>query len=133
MRDLLQVNPVDSLVLAIQSTGLNLAQSPGNLLDAVKNGGVQATNLAREQSIFRGSQAEVTCVAINPNGKSIASGSKDGTVQLWNTQGNPIGKPFHGHQGSVRAVTFSPDNQFIASCRLERRARGMDPRARCYL
>ncbi len=114
VRDLLQSKPVDALVLAIQSTGLNLAQLPGNLLDAVKDGGVQATELAREQNVFRGDRDEVTSIAVNPNGDLIVSSSKDGTVRLWDIQGKPIGK-LEGHQGSVYAVTFSPDNQFIAS------------------
>ncbi|MBW4433613.1 MAG: caspase family protein [Pelatocladus maniniholoensis HA4357-MV3] len=112
--DLLQSKPVDALVLAIQSTGLNLAQLPGNLLDQVKAGGVQAAELAREQNVFRGNQAEVTCVAVNP-GDLIASSSKEGTVRLWDTQGNPIGKLIQGHQDSVCAVTFSPDGKTLAS------------------
>ncbi|MBR8834519.1 MAG: hypothetical protein DSM106950_10900 [Stigonema ocellatum SAG 48.90 = DSM 106950] len=91
VRDLLQIMPVDALVLAIKSTGLNLAQLPGNLLDAVKDSGVQATKLAREQNVFRGHQDEVTCVAVNPNGDLIASSSKDGTVRLWDTHSHASG------------------------------------------
>ncbi|MDZ7992280.1 MAG: eIF2A-related protein [Nostoc sp. EfeVER01] len=114
---LLPIKPVDALVQAIQSIGLNLAlvQSSGNILDSVKQGLDLATKSAREQNVFKGHKDGLTCVAVSPDGNLIASSSKDGTVRLWDTQGNPIGKPIQEHQGSVCAVAFSPDGTFIAS------------------
>jgi WD40 repeat protein len=117
IRDLLPIKPVDALVQAIQSIGLNLAlvQTSGNIFDSVKDGLVLATTLAREQNVFKGHEDAVTCVAVSPNGNLIASSSKDGTVRLWDTQGNTIGQPIQEHKSSVCAVTFSPDSTFIAS------------------
>jgi WD40 repeat protein len=44
----------------------------------------------------------------------IATGSSDGTVQVWNARGeNP--KIINAHVGEVRAVRFSPDGQLLAT------------------
>ena len=39
----------------------------------------------------------------------------DNTIRLWDTLGNPIGKPFQGHANSIYSVKFSPDGKTIAS------------------
>jgi WD40 repeat protein/energy-coupling factor transporter ATP-binding protein EcfA2 len=58
----------------------------------------------------------VESVAISSNGKQIASGGADGTIQLWNAfTGKPIGIPIQGHQGSVLSIAFSHDDQRIVS------------------
>jgi hypothetical protein len=48
-------------------------------------------------------------------GNTIASAGEDGTVQLWNLSGKPIGQPFKGHEKDVKSVAFSPDGQLILS------------------
>lgn len=46
----------------------------------------------------------------------IASGSNDGTVQLWDAQtGEIVGQPLRNHQGQVNAVAFSPNGKLLAS------------------
>jgi WD40 repeat protein len=44
----------------------------------------------------------------SPNGKIIASASKDNTVKLWRLDGKLI-NTLTGHQNEVNSVAFSPD------------------------
>ncbi|MBE5230918.1 MAG: WD40 repeat domain-containing protein [Microcystis sp. M54BS1] len=54
-------------------------------------------------------------IAFSPDGEYIVSGLGNGTIQLWNLQGNPVGKLFGGHYGPVRSIAFSPNGQYIVT------------------
>jgi WD40 repeat protein len=55
------------------------------------------------------------CVAYSHNGRLIASGNKDGYVQLWDaTTGRELVRRW-GHEGGIRCVAFSPDGTLAAS------------------
>ncbi|HSV65974.1 MAG TPA: caspase family protein [Mycobacteriales bacterium] len=70
----------------------------------------------------------VYAVAFSPDGKTLATGSGDGTLRLWDyTTGLPIGPPLTGHADSVRAVTFSPDGKTLASASDDRTVRLWNP------
>jgi WD40 repeat protein len=61
----------------------------------------------------------VNTVAFSPDGHTLASGSRDNTVRLWNvtdpTHPTPLGQPLTGHTDNVGAVAFSPDRHTLAS------------------
>ncbi|HEY9798673.1 MAG TPA: caspase family protein, partial [Leptolyngbyaceae cyanobacterium] len=114
--NLLPFQPLDGLVLAIQTMGLNLEQlSEGKILTPVQESLNQAMARARVPITLRGHEHCVNAVAFSPDGKLIVSGSHDKTVRLWDIQGNRVGQPFFGHESSVYSVAFSSDGKLIVS------------------
>src|SRR5438874_1170913 len=57
----------------------------------------------------------VNLVAFSPDGKVVASGSRDHTVRLWDAGTGAALQTLEGHSSPVYSVTFSPDGKIIAS------------------
>ncbi|MCL2116097.1 MAG: DUF4062 domain-containing protein [Methanobrevibacter sp.] len=80
------------------------------------------------QKTLTGHTRSVNSVCFSPDGKYIASGSRDYTVRVWNRE-KPDESPkiLTGHTGSVTSVCFSPDGKYIASGSEDKTVRVWNP------
>ena len=63
--------------------------------------------------LLRGHLGWVHAVAFTPDGKTLATGSADAAVKLWDRAGERT--VLRGHKGWVRGVAFAPDGKRIVS------------------
>jgi WD40 repeat protein/serine/threonine protein kinase/Flp pilus assembly protein TadD len=68
-----------------------------------------------EFQTLSGHEGEVMAVCFSPDGQTVASGSRDGTIRIWDLlEGKEI-LCLRGHSGDVLNVAFSPDGRRLAS------------------
>ncbi|KAG1791870.1 WD40-repeat-containing domain protein [Suillus plorans] len=58
---------------------------------------------------------DIYALALSPDGKVIACGRKDGSVQQWTTDGKRIEGVWTGHSKVVQSLSWSPSGRHIAS------------------
>ena len=85
---------------------LALASSIGVWLIDVRTG--------QEVSLLTGHGA-VFSVAFSPDGKLLASGNRDGSLQLWDVATREHQATFTGHPDPITSVAFSPDGKTLGS------------------
>jgi dipeptidyl aminopeptidase/acylaminoacyl peptidase len=54
-------------------------------------------------------------LAFSPDGKTLASGSTDQTVRLWDLATGSVSRSCQGHESGVFSVAYSPDGKTLAS------------------
>ncbi len=64
---------------------------------------------------FLSIEGAIKSVAISPDGKTLASGSGDKTIKIWNLTTGQVIRTLKGHSESVYSVAISPDGKTLAS------------------
>lgn len=64
---------------------------------------------------MEGHTANVTCLAISPNGLFVISGSEDKTARVWGLTLGLVVSVFKGHQATVTAVGVLSDSRRVVS------------------
>ncbi|XP_028290733.1 protein FAN [Gouania willdenowi] len=59
--------------------------------------------------------AGVNTVALNPSGTLLSSGSKEGSLTIWDTLSYVMLQQLHCHTGTIHQTSFSPDSRHILS------------------
>jgi RNA polymerase sigma factor (sigma-70 family) len=101
----------EGTTLAGEETSAKAPVGQGNNGDEPKVRGDQMEPQAR-YTLNKHSEA-VMSVAFSPDGKTLASGSQDGTAKLWNVATGKERATLKGH--SCLSVAFSPDGKTLAS------------------
>jgi WD40 repeat protein len=55
-------------------------------------------------------------VAFSPDGTRIVSGSRDGTLKVWDAENGHNTLTLKGHMGPVAGVAFGPDGRVVSAC-----------------
>jgi WD40 repeat protein len=69
----------------------------------------------KERASLGGHTAVVASIALTADGKTLASGSYDATLKLWDLATGKETATLRGHTAGVYSVAFAPDGKMLAS------------------
>ena len=107
--------------LTSSATFINVAFSAdGNLISitADPNGDISSWSMYPKfghLKNFIGHKDYVDIAVLSPDGKTLASGSRDRTIRLWDTVTGEHLKTLTGHNSGILSIAFNPDGRVLAS------------------
>jgi WD40 repeat protein len=77
-----------------------------------------------------GHRGAVVCAAFAPDGKTLATGSSDDTLRIWDVATGEVRQTLTEHTWNVRGIVFAPDGQTFVTGSGDGRVRVWDARLR---
>jgi WD40 repeat protein/DNA-binding SARP family transcriptional activator len=77
--------------------------------------GINFSDADLSRSRFADAFGVVYAVAVSPDGSTLAAGTSDGEIRLWNINSGQLLHIYPGHKGPVRSVAFHPNGKILAS------------------
>ena len=108
--------PYTTLSVCFSPDGKMLASSGDNWDSDIRLWDVQTGELLKtlkKRTAFE--DRDVNSIVFSPDGNTIASGSGNGAIRLWNTHTGEFIKYLVGHTKSVNSVVFSPNGNRLIS------------------
>jgi eukaryotic-like serine/threonine-protein kinase len=69
----------------------------------------------RRLHLLNGHQSTAKCVSFSPDGRWLATGSRDRTIRIWDVRTGKIRHTIAAHREQIYALSFSPDGRTIAT------------------
>jgi WD40 repeat protein len=69
----------------------------------------------RQERPLKGHSEEIATFAFSPDGKTLASASRDRTLRLWDVTTGKQRFILRQQKEAIEAMTFSPDGKLLAS------------------
>ena len=102
--------------------------SNGRMLATGRDNGVQLWDVdtGELKATLQENEEHVNSVVFSPNGRTVASGSKDAAIRLWDVESATLTAKLIGHTREVKSVAFSLDGKTVASGSRDRTVRLWD-------
>ncbi|XP_022211008.2 autophagy-related protein 16 isoform X2 [Drosophila obscura] len=110
----------DDVLMPAKITSLDLSKDCNYLICSVRDDTIKLLDLRKNQviSTFTNEHFKISCdfarASFNSSGLKIACGSADGAIYIWNVNGF-LETTLKGHSTAVNAVSWSPNNNLLAS------------------
>jgi WD40 repeat protein len=107
--------PTASLAVSHDGKRLARGQADGTVvIHAIGAGGGR---------LLRTGSAAVSAVAFSPDDTSLATGTSDGSLRIWDIRSGRRLRSFVGHKLGITSVAFSPDGSLLLTASLDNEAR----------